>query len=115
MTTSTSTTTLPADKITRLRPELNTLLSVLIKQNRSSLKSQHYIDISQTAIDQRTPPRGNCFYGPTSNTNSMTNRNPNNGVISIENTTYRKIIIFGQLIGNQSTDKWKKIHGIHII
>ena len=58
LTTSTSTTTLPPEKIIRLRPELNTLLSVLIKQNRSAIKSQHHIEILNQAIESRTPPRG---------------------------------------------------------
>ena len=58
LTTATSTTTLPNEKVIRLRPELNTLLSVLIKQNRSSIKSQHHIEILQSSIESRTPPRG---------------------------------------------------------
>ena len=58
LTTATSTTTLPNEKIIRLHPELNTLLSVLIKQNRSSIKSQHHIEILQSSIESRTPPQG---------------------------------------------------------
>ena len=57
--TSTSTTTLPnPDSIKRLRPELNTLLSVLIKQNRSEIKSRHHIEILQEAVLTRNPPHG---------------------------------------------------------
>ena len=58
-TTATSTTTLPnSDSIKRLRPELNTLLSVLIKQNRSEIKSRHHIEILQESVNTRNPPRG---------------------------------------------------------
>ena len=59
LTTSTSTTTLPNPETPRrLRPELNTLLSVLIKQNRSEIKSTHHIEILQEAILTRNPPCG---------------------------------------------------------
>ena len=59
LTTSTSTTTLPSpEPIRRLRPELNTLLSVLIKQTRSSIKAEHHIELLQIAIDTRNPPQG---------------------------------------------------------
>ena len=58
LTTSTSITTLPNEKVIRLRPELNTLLSVLIKQNRSSIKLQHHIEIPQSSIESGTPPQG---------------------------------------------------------
>ena len=57
LTTSTSTTTLPnPDPIRRLRPELNTLLSVLIKQTRAALKADHHINILNTAVETRNPP-----------------------------------------------------------
>ena len=47
-TTSTSTTTLPsAEPIRRLGSKLNTLLSVLIKQTRSSIKAEHHIELLQ--------------------------------------------------------------------
>ena len=59
LTTATSTTTLPnPDSIKRLRPELNILLSVLIKQNRSEIKSKHHIEILQESVITRNPPRG---------------------------------------------------------
>ena len=58
LTTSTSTTTLPLEPIRRLRPELNTLLSVLIKQTRSAIKAEHHIELLQQAITTRNPPRG---------------------------------------------------------
>ena len=59
LTTATSTTTLPnPDTPRRLRPELNTLLSVLIKQNRSEIKATHHIEILQEAVLTRNPPRG---------------------------------------------------------
>ena len=59
LTTSASTTTLPSpEPIKRLRPELNTLLSVFIKQTRASIKVEHHIEILQLAIDTRNPPRG---------------------------------------------------------
>ena len=57
LTTATSTTTLPnPDTQRRLRPELNTLLSVLIKQNRSENKATHHIEILQEAVLTRNPP-----------------------------------------------------------
>ena len=57
LTTATSTTTLPnPDTLKRLRPELNTLLSVLIKQNRSEIKASHHIEILQEAVLTRNPP-----------------------------------------------------------
>ena len=59
LTTSTSTTTLPNPETPRrLRPELNTLLSVLIKQNRSEIKATHHIEILQEAVLTRNPPHG---------------------------------------------------------
>ena len=59
LTTSTSTTTLPEkDPIKKLRPELNTLLTCMIKQVRTSVKSKHHIEILNTAIQNRDPPRG---------------------------------------------------------
>ena len=59
LTTATSTTTLSnPDTPRRLRPELNTLLSVLIKQNRSEIKVTHHIEILQEAVLTRNPPQG---------------------------------------------------------
>ena len=60
-TTATSTTTLPEKEktpIKKLRPELSTLLTCYIKQTRSIVKSAHHIEILQTAILNRDPPRG---------------------------------------------------------
>ena len=57
--TSTSTTTLPEkEPIKKLRPELNTLLTCMIKQTRTTIKSRHHIEILNTAIQNRDPPRG---------------------------------------------------------
>ena len=59
LTTSTSKTTLPEkDQIKKLRPELNTLLTCMIKQIRTSVKSKHHIEILNTAIQNRDPPCG---------------------------------------------------------
>ena len=61
LTTSTSTTTLPEkerEPIKKLRPELSTLLTCYIKQTRSIVKSAHHIEILQTAVLNRDPPRG---------------------------------------------------------
>ena len=59
LTTATSTTTLPTpEPIKRLRPELNTLLSVLIKQTRAVIKAEHHIELLQQAITSCNPPRG---------------------------------------------------------
>ena len=59
LTTATSTTTLPnPDTPRRLRPELNTLLLVLIKQNQSEIKATHHIEILQEAVPTRNPPQG---------------------------------------------------------
>ena len=59
LTTATSTTTVPnPDTLRRLRPELNTLLSVLIKQNRFEIKATHHIETLQEAVLTRNPPRG---------------------------------------------------------
>ena len=56
---ATSTTTLPEkDPIKRLRPELSTLLTCLIKQTRSTVKASHHIELLTTAIVTRDPPRG---------------------------------------------------------
>ena len=56
---STSTTNLQTkEPIKRLRPELSTLLTCLIKQTRSLVKSSHHIELLQTAIINRDPPRG---------------------------------------------------------
>ena len=57
LTTSTSTTTLQNQETPRrLRPELNTLLSVLIKQKQSEIKATQYIEILQEALLTRNPP-----------------------------------------------------------
>ena len=59
LTTATSTTSLPSQEpIRRLRPELNTLLSVLIKQTRAALKASHHIELLTTAVQTRNPPTG---------------------------------------------------------
>ena len=59
LTTATSTTTLPdKEPIKRLRPELSTLLTCLIKQTRSVVKASHHIEVLTTAIETRDPPRG---------------------------------------------------------
>ena len=59
LTTATSTTTLPdKEPIKRLRPELSTLLTCLIKQTRSVVKASHHIEVLKTAIETRDPPRG---------------------------------------------------------
>ena len=59
LSTATSTTTLPEkDPIKRLRPELSTLLTCLIKQTRSVVKATHHIELLSTAIATRDPPRG---------------------------------------------------------
>ena len=59
LTTATSTTTLPTpEPIKRLRPKLNTLLSVLIKQTSAVIKAEHHSVLLQKAITSHNPPRG---------------------------------------------------------
>ena len=55
----TDTSDLPTeDKIERLRPELNILLTVLIKQTRIQTKAEHHTKLLQESIDTQNPPRG---------------------------------------------------------
>ena len=55
----TDTSDLPSeDKIERLRPELNILLTVLIKQTRIQTKAEHHTKLLQESIDTQNPPRG---------------------------------------------------------
>ena len=51
--TSTSTTTLPIkEPIKKLRTKLNTLLTCMIKQTRTTIKSRHHIKTLNTAIQK---------------------------------------------------------------
>ena len=55
----TSTTNLnEPEKIEQLRPELNILLTVLIKQTRTKTKAEHHIKILDESLKKKTPPRG---------------------------------------------------------